>query len=221
MTEPADQGNVADRVYGGRSAPQRRADRRERLIEAGMDLMGTVGYEQASIERLCLRAGVSTRYFYEEFASREELLVAVYEQLLAAATRICLEAVRAYEDLHPDPISRTEQIDCGLRSYVGYLVEDARRVRILHLEMRTVPALEAFRAVTMRGFAEQIRQSFRGSAPLSAESGRVLSLALLGAVGEVLGGWAGQPEPRMPVGELIDELSSFCTSALDALIPLE
>ena len=47
------------RGYGGRSAAERRAERRERLLAAGLELFGTRGYAATSIERLCAAASVS------------------------------------------------------------------------------------------------------------------------------------------------------------------
>src|SRR5690242_4478130 len=73
----------AGRVYGGRSERERRADRRARLLAAGLDLFGTDGWTATTIEKLCTAAGVATRSFYEEFASREALLLAVFEDVLA------------------------------------------------------------------------------------------------------------------------------------------
>jgi AcrR family transcriptional regulator len=58
------------RVYAGRSAQQRREERRNRLLSAGQDLFGGQGYRTTSIEALCTAAGVSTRAFYEEFSGR-------------------------------------------------------------------------------------------------------------------------------------------------------
>jgi AcrR family transcriptional regulator len=73
-------GMAARRAYGGRSAEDRRAERRERLMSAGLELFGNEGYAAASIERLCAQAGVSTRNFYEEFASREDLLMRLHDR---------------------------------------------------------------------------------------------------------------------------------------------
>ena len=52
---------VARRTYGGRSAADRRAERRERLLEAGLALFGTDGYATSSIEKLCTHAGTTGR----------------------------------------------------------------------------------------------------------------------------------------------------------------
>ncbi|MQA12822.1 MAG: TetR family transcriptional regulator [Pseudonocardiaceae bacterium] len=61
---------MAARHYGGRSAQQRRSDRRARLLVAALDLIGTQGYAAATVEALCGAARVSTRTFYEEFGGR-------------------------------------------------------------------------------------------------------------------------------------------------------
>jgi AcrR family transcriptional regulator len=43
---------VKGRVYGGLSAPERRADRRERLLDAGLELFGTAGFTKTTIPML-------------------------------------------------------------------------------------------------------------------------------------------------------------------------
>lgn len=68
------------RAYGGRSAEQRRAARREKFIQAGLEVFGRQGYRAGTVRVLCKKAGLTDRYFYESFASTEDLLKAVYEQ---------------------------------------------------------------------------------------------------------------------------------------------
>src|ERR1041384_3464475 len=90
---------VTRRTYGGRAAADRRAERRERLLEAGLQLFGTEGYATSSIEKLCTHAGVSTRNFYEEFNAREDLLMALHtrvnEKAFRAVSAAFAEAVEA------------------------------------------------------------------------------------------------------------------------------
>lgn len=69
------------RSYRGLKAAERKALRRENLIEAGVDIIGNRGYAQTTVKDLCRRAGVSERYFYESFANKEELLSAVYQHV--------------------------------------------------------------------------------------------------------------------------------------------
>lgn len=73
------------RGYGGRSAQTLLEERRQRLLEAGLALFCTQGYQKTRIEALCSEARVTPRHFYEQFATREDLLTALYEQVVAQA----------------------------------------------------------------------------------------------------------------------------------------
>ena len=94
----------AGRRYAEKTATERRADRRTRLLEAALDAFGNGGYRAASIEQLCAAAGISTRNFYEEFANREELLIALHDDLNARALTAVVEALA---EVDPDDLDAT------------------------------------------------------------------------------------------------------------------
>jgi AcrR family transcriptional regulator len=52
------------RRYGGLSAGERRAGRRARLLEAGLEFYGMLGFRHTTIPQLCSSAGVTARHFY-------------------------------------------------------------------------------------------------------------------------------------------------------------
>jgi AcrR family transcriptional regulator len=60
------------------SRPAAKGTQRERLIEAIVELAGQFGYQGLSIAQISARAGVSSATFYEQFADREECLLAAY-----------------------------------------------------------------------------------------------------------------------------------------------
>jgi AcrR family transcriptional regulator len=66
-------------VAVARSAP--RANQRERLIDAIVELSGQFGYQTLSIAQISARAGVSSATFYEQFADREECMLAAYRSV--------------------------------------------------------------------------------------------------------------------------------------------
>jgi AcrR family transcriptional regulator len=187
--------NEAGRVYGGRSEAERRADRRSRLLTAGLELFGTEGWAGATIERLCAEAGVATRSFYEEFASRDLLLLAVYEDVLRGLIDDVLPKVAGG--------SPEERIRTGLSGYVGYLTQDPRRARVVHHEIRLAGTLERQRQRMLARFADLIANEAR--LPRDGTS-RVLGLALAGAVSEVLVDWVAHPEPRPDTGPMVEAL---------------
>ncbi|WP_167193216.1 TetR/AcrR family transcriptional regulator [Brevibacterium pigmentatum] len=71
------------RPYAGASREARESARREQIIAAGIELFGTQGYRAATVGAICETAGLNKRYFYESFATLEDLLVEVYERVVA------------------------------------------------------------------------------------------------------------------------------------------
>ncbi len=61
----------------GLDADQRRAERREQLLDAALDLFAEHGYLGTSIEQICSTAYIGTKSFYEVFDSREDCYVAL------------------------------------------------------------------------------------------------------------------------------------------------
>lgn len=61
----------------------RRAQRRADLVEATLDLVGEGGSTAVTVRSVCRKAGLTDRYFYESFGSRDELLVQLYNEVSA------------------------------------------------------------------------------------------------------------------------------------------
>ncbi|MFF0637624.1 TetR/AcrR family transcriptional regulator [Nocardia sp. NPDC004151] len=68
-------------TWGGRTQEQRRAERRERLITAALDIWLEHGWAAVTMRGVCTRAGLNDRYFYEHFADRDDLLGAVWDEV--------------------------------------------------------------------------------------------------------------------------------------------
>src|ERR1700754_2906752 len=66
------------RRYSGQSFEDRLAERRERLIHAAAMVAGRVGLEATSVAAICAEAGLTARYFYESFPTREAIFVEAY-----------------------------------------------------------------------------------------------------------------------------------------------
>jgi AcrR family transcriptional regulator len=202
----------AGRVYGGRSEHERRADRRTRLLQAGLELFGTDGWQGATIERLCSAAGVATRSFYEEFTGREALLKAVYEAVMQDVLDTVLPRVQACEG----PLEQRVQV--GLGGYVAHMTEDPRRARIAHREVRVAGLLENDRHAMVLRFAEVIAHEAHLQGGAQA---RALGLALAGAVSEVLVDWVAEPEPRPRTEPLVEVLVRLYCAAITGPAPAD
>lgn len=67
--------------YRGSSAEERRAERRDKLICAAVEVYGERGYRDATVKAVCEAAGLTERYFYEGFANSEALLAAAFDEV--------------------------------------------------------------------------------------------------------------------------------------------
>ena len=83
------------RLWQGQTPDAREADRRQRLVEAGLELVGTQGVAALTMRAACREAAVGPRYFYDVFATREELLEAVYDETVGRIREPILSAVVA------------------------------------------------------------------------------------------------------------------------------
>jgi AcrR family transcriptional regulator len=202
------------RVYGGRSAADRRAERRDRLMAAGLDLFGTDGYAASSIEKLCAAATVSTRNFYEEFSGREALLMALHDSVLERAA----EAVgKAFADAEDAPLA--DRIALAVRGYIGTTAEDPRWARLSYVEVIGVSeAVERHRIVWRERWvalleAEAARAVARGEA--DERDFHLGSVALIGAVNELVYHWSTGGH-RVPLDAVIAEIVRLATAVVTA-----
>jgi AcrR family transcriptional regulator len=125
---PSKNGRRPVRSYGGVSAAERVAGRRERLIAAGLDLFGTRGFAATGVKDLCRHAGLTDRYFYESFRDSSELFVEVFDRI---AGELFNRVMRAVGGAQPEP---EPQVRAAIETYVRALAEDPRKGRVLFIE---------------------------------------------------------------------------------------
>src|SRR5688572_8537866 len=83
----------------GLDLEQRQQERRRLVLAAALELFGTQGYARTSIEQLCQTAGVGTNSFYDLFSSKEDVLIALYDEL---TTNLQDAVAQAFVDHHRD-----------------------------------------------------------------------------------------------------------------------
>lgn len=123
------------RRYRGAEADERRAQRREQLIAAAVQVYGERGYQNATVKAVCEAAGLTERYFYESFANSEALLLASYETV---THRLLHTLERAAEEAGGDSQHRVLAM---LRAYFGALQCEPRSARVFLVEIRGVSKL--------------------------------------------------------------------------------
>lgn len=191
------------RLWGGRTAQARRAERRSRLLDAGLEAFATEGFASSSINRICQGARVSERYFYEEFASKAALLQAVYDRIIE---EVLLEMRRALEHAPPTVEDRTR---ASLTAFTRTLTDDPRKARINFIEVVGAdPEVEAHRRRVVRGFGALTVEQWReliAAGDLPDRPLGSLPVALGGAVQEALVDFVSEPGDRK-VDDVVDDL---------------
>jgi AcrR family transcriptional regulator len=144
--------NPRSRVYGGVDASLREEDRRKRLIEAGLEAFGTRGYARANIKTICGLAGLTERYFYESFKSKEELLLAVYREIIGETWH---DSVVILEDRSLSPLQASER---ALGMFYGRFPQDPRKAQVQFFEVLGVsPEIDNEYRAAMRLLAEMLK----------------------------------------------------------------
>lgn len=136
------------RIYGGRAGDERLADRRAKLIDAGLDLLGAAdGDPTLSVRGVCKRAGLASRYFYESFADRDELTGAVYDYVVQRIAESTLAAIAE------TPREDRAVVRACVENIVHEIAEDPRLGRMLFSVSQANPQLAKRRLDSTRMFA--------------------------------------------------------------------
>ena len=204
------------RSYGGIPAEERRAHRRAALLDAALTLIGSSGAARVTIAGLCTQAGLNERYFYESFATLDEVLVAVSDQVLAGVTTAIVTAVAAAPD---DPRAKSH---AAISAAVTVLTDDPRTLRLVFVEPLSVPVLAARRVETGAALVALIvgqAQEFYGPETALAVGswGPFAAAHLLGGLSETLTAWVRGDLP-MSREELIDRSAELFAVVADHVI---
>ena len=170
--------------WRGVGPEERIAERRERLLEAGLEVFAERTFRGSKVRDICSEAGLTERYFYESFRNKEALLGALADQIVtdfvaAAGPSIMLAATDVDAAIHN-----------GVRAFVASLTSDPRRARILFVESVGVSAaaenrrramiaslVEVVTGAAERAFGSWVRDSIEVE---------LIARSLIGAASELL-----------------------------------
>jgi AcrR family transcriptional regulator len=195
------------RPYRGVDAADRLAERRRRLLSAGLDLLGSDNATELTVRAICRRAGLAARYFYESFADKDEFVSAVFDWVVADLAATTQAAVAA--------VSPREQTRAGMANIVRTIAGDPRVGRLLFNAQLANAVLVRKRVESSALFAMLSGQHV-GSALRMPENDRIKAAAhfVVGGVGQTLSAWlAGQV--RLTDEQLVDHLASLLDELAD------
>jgi AcrR family transcriptional regulator len=129
--------------WSGVPLEDRQALRRDKLVAAGVELLGGASGSTITVRAACRTAGLTERYFYESFADRDEFVRAVYDD-------VCGTAMSALT-------SSTTPRD-AVERFVTLMVDDPARGRVLLIAPEREPELARSGAEWMPQFIDLLQR---------------------------------------------------------------
>jgi AcrR family transcriptional regulator len=176
------------RVYAGQTATERSDARRRQFLDAGLEVLGTRGWTNATVRGICEEAGLSTRYFYESFPALDALALSLYDDLVEDAIATVAAAVLTVDPHDPGQAARA-----ATGALVDWVLADRRRAQLLLAAGSSEHPLAERRAQTMRRVAdviEQLGRSTYGGSTVGDDSLLRITAALVaGGIAEVMFAW--------------------------------
>jgi AcrR family transcriptional regulator len=171
------------RDYDGKTAAERVAERRERLIDAGVELFGERGYAGTSIRSVLQQSGLRDRYFGESFVDLDALLAAVYSRLIDEEISGCAAA-----------IAKTSGGSKGARAMIDTITRSYEKNPVkARIKSREVlsggPVARLQRRAGLRRLARLVADLLPRSTALNSSDALLIGLGIVAAADELLMTW--------------------------------
>lgn len=207
------------RTIRGLDAEQRRAERREQLLDAALKLFAAEGYLGTSIEQICSTAFIGTKSFYELFASREECYLALLQR-----TSERLEERMAGAAAQATGNERQEAPRL-LATFVHALVDDPRITKVTFgMASGISAAVERQRRTNRRwaaGFLVQLWDRYDGPQPEDQRTVRhSVAIGLVGGMFDLISDWLLEANlsDQGQIETLVDDLTTFYITVRRGLV---
>jgi AcrR family transcriptional regulator len=177
---------------------------RRRLLLAMVEVLAEHGLEDVSAGRVCRRAGVSRRTFYEIFEDRDTCLLAAFDAAVERIAQLVLNAYSANE-------SWRERMRSALTVLLEQLDADPDVARMCVVEMpKAGPAVAQRRARLLAALVGAVEEG-RGESPPSNEPPPLTGQGIVGGVLSVIHARLLEPENgvRRPLCELTGSLMAM------------
>ncbi|CAA0104130.1 Uncharacterised protein [Mycolicibacterium vanbaalenii] len=190
------------RPYRGVDATQRIAERRRRLLEAGLDLLGSrTTPSDLTVRAICSQSGLAARYFYESFDDKDVFVGAIFDWVvadIAATTQAAVAAAPA-----------REQTRAGIANIVRVIADDVRVGRLLFSAHLANPVVVRKRAESGALFA-LLSGQHAGVALQLEHNDRIKAAShfVVGGVAQTLSAWLAGAVAFSPA-QLTDQLAAL------------
>lgn len=195
--------------WNGLSTEERQRERRRLLIDAAFELLASEGSSGTTVRAVCSKARLNPRYFYENFTDLDELVVAVYDDVVRNLRRRVAAAVESTDE-------DDEAMRASVETTVTFVAEDRRRGRVLYIEALGNEALNLRRVQTGVGLVELVQRdhSLRKTGTPDTDIGRLGAAVLVGGFTELLVAWLDE-RISMPTEQLVEDATDVFLAIRD------
>jgi AcrR family transcriptional regulator len=180
---------------------------RRRLLLAFTEVLAESGLEDAGVGRVCKRAGVSRRTFYDLFEDREACFLGVIDSALERISRDVL-SVYVQSGRPQEARGWRERTRRALTALLGLFDEDPALARVCLVEtLKAGPAVCERRREVLDILADAVDEG-RTEAKRSTESPPLTAQSTVGGVLSVLHARVSAGDPR-PLIDLLNPLMSM------------
>lgn len=151
--------------WSGVPLQDRHALRRDTLLAAGVQLLGSEGGPALTVRAVCRQANLTERYFYESFTDREHFVRAVYDDVCTRAMATLTSAKTPRE---------------AVEQFVALMVDDPVRGRVLLLAPAVEPVLTRSGAEWMPNFIDLLQRKLSRIADPVTQ--KLVATSLIGAL---------------------------------------
>ena len=197
------------RPYRGIDAADRLAERRGKLLTAGLDLLGSPDQDvtELTVRAICKEAGLGLRYFYESFTDKDDFVAAVFDWVIADIAATTQAAVAAA------PIK--EQSRAGMANVVKTVAGDARVGRLLFSTQLSNAVIVRKRSDSTALFAALLFQHAGTLGATVTDRMKATSHFVVGGVGQMISAWLSGDVALEP-DRLIDQLALIIDRLTDS-----
>lgn len=193
--------------YGGVPAEERARRRRDRLVDAALELIGTGGWRSATVDALCGRAGLNKRYFYESFTGLDAVARAAVDHVAGQVANAALTTFLA----QPPGAPLEDVAHATLGAVIRALVDDPRNAYVLFGPLAGSHDVLEHRAVAVSGLTTVLVEQARTIHDVALEADSLAAVTpafLVGGTGEAILAWLRDPG-RSSVDRLVEDLTTL------------
>lgn len=190
------------RPYAGVDAADRLARRRSRLLESGLEMLGSnVDPAELTVRGICQQSGLATRYFYESFSDKDEFIGAVFDWVITQLATTTQTAVAA--------ASAEQQTRAGMTNIVATIEADPRIGRLIFGTQVSNTAVIRKRQETEALFVTLAGQHVEAiTGQPATEHTKAFAYFVVGGVTQTISAWL-TGDVTLSSSELVDQLSAI------------